>query len=204
MRLIISIFLILFSGFEILSQNPVSDFDVNIDYKCGYAEIEFTNNSLNADTFLWDHNGNGEFIEIFEPRDITTHSDYSWRATLIAKGNGLSDTLSKDITIQQTRPGFNYYIPDTNQYAPLEVHFSVQSYVRSEDTLTYYWEFGDGTQSNLENPIKIFTKPATYWVFLHGIKNDGCELIASNTITVKDTSQRGEYEFITSKCLPTQ
>jgi hypothetical protein len=187
-------------GFRIYSQNPVADFEVNIIYKCGYATTEFKNNSINADTFLWDENGTGYFIRTFEPRGTNIEINKSWIVTLIAKGNGLSDTLSKEVEVFNTKIRFDKTAADTNLYAPLNVNFINKSIIRDEDTLSYIWDFGDGQQSDLESPIHTYTIPGTYFVTLSGIKTDGCELFFFDYVIVKDTAQKGEFEFITPDC----
>lgn len=187
-------------GFRIYSQNPVADFEVNIIYKCGYATTEFKNNSINADTFLWDDNGSGYFKETFEPRGTNIEVNKSWIVTLVAKGNGLSDTLSKEVEILNTKIRFDKTFADTNLYAPLNVNFINQSIVREEDTLSYTWDFGDEQQSNLESPSHTYIIPGTYFVTLSGIKTDGCELVFFDYVIVKDTAQKGEFEFITPDC----
>ncbi len=34
------IFLLILISYKAFSQNPIADFEVNIDYQCGYATIE--------------------------------------------------------------------------------------------------------------------------------------------------------------------
>ena len=193
-------FLIILVGLKLLSQNPVADFDVNVIYKCGYATTEFVNNSQNADTFLWDDNGTGVFFETFEPIGSNIGIDMSWIVTLIAIGNGMSDTLSKQVDVFHTRVNFSFTFLDTNIYAPLDVELLNTSSIRDEDTLTYYWDFGDGYFSEEESPIHTFIEPETYYVTLNGLKNGNCELSTSDYIIVKDTAQRGEFDFITGGC----
>ena len=200
MKHTILIFFTLIYGLKLFSQNPVADFDVNIIYKCGFATTEFINNSQNADTFFWDTNGNGDFFETFEPNGSNIGTDKSWTVTLIAIGNGMSDTLSKQVDIFQTRANFSYSLQDTNGFAPTNVEFINQSFTREEDTLTLNWDFGDGFHSDLENPVHNYTTPNTYFVKLTGLKNSDCELSSSDYIIVKDTAQKGEFDFITSDC----
>lgn len=174
------------------SQNPIADFEVNVDYKCGYATTEFINKSVNADTFLWDDNGTGRFIEIYEPRGTNIGIDKEWTVTLIAIGNGLRDTASKHVEVSQTRLNFDYTFIDSSQYAPAEVQFNNQSKVRPEDTLKYHWDLGDDSTSEHKNPFHAYTNPGTYYVTLNGIKNSNCELSMTDYLIVKDTAQRGE------------
>jgi hypothetical protein len=105
-------------GVALHCQNPIADFEVIINYKCGYATTEFKNHSVNADTFLWVIEGNGYYYETFEPRGSNIGTNKKCIVTLIAKGNGLSDTLSKEIKILNTKVKFDKILADTNSYAP--------------------------------------------------------------------------------------
>lgn len=52
----------------------------------------------------------------------------------------------------------------------------------------YYWDFGDGNQSNLENPVHTYQNPGVYIVTLQTNEIDGCEttltLIKENLVEV--------------------
>jgi PKD repeat protein len=191
----------IFSSYILFSQNPIADFQVNIDFKCGYATTEFINNSVNADTFLWDVNGTGHYIETYEPRGSNIGIDKKWIVTLIAKKNGLSDTISKEVEIFNSKVQFDTILYGISAYAPLTVGFSNLSEIRESDTLTYQWDFGDGTQSTDDIPEHTYELPNTYYATLTGTNSEGCELSYSDYIIVKDTAQKGEFEFINSSCI---
>lgn len=193
--------LLTFSTYIVFSQNPIADFQVNVDYKCGYAKTEFINKSVNADTFLWDTNGIGNFIETYEPRGSNIGINMKWIVTLIAKQNGLSDTLSKEVEIFNTKVIFDTTLSSISDYAPLLVGFSNLSEIREGEIITYQWDFGDGTQSNEDTPEHTYVLPDTYYVTLTGTKSDGCKLSYSNYIIVKDTAQKSEFNFINSSCI---
>jgi PKD repeat protein len=199
MKTQLTLFLI-FNTYIAFSQNPIADFQVNIDYKCGYATPEYINNSVNADTFLWDVNGTGHYIETYEPRGSNIGIDKKWKVTLIAKQNGLSDTLSKEVEVFNTKIKFEKKIADTNLFTPLSVDFINTSEIREGETVTYSWDFGDGLSSTQINPIHIFESPNTYYLTLTGTISNGCELSYSDYVIVKDTAQKGEFDYIICDC----
>lgn len=184
-------------------QKPIADFEFQVDYKCGYATTEFINKSKNADTFLWDKLGNGYFTEIYEPRGSNMTLNKKWIVTLIAKGNGLSDTISKEVEVFNTKIKFDNTISDSGLYAPLKVDFINQSEIREDEEVSFYWDFGDNQFSEESNPQHIYNNPGTYYVNLYGYKSDGCELMYSDYVVVKDTAQKGEIEYIVSACRTT-
>jgi hypothetical protein len=181
-------------------QKPVADFEVFVNYSCHNASTEFKNLSTNADSFLWDTHGNEVFYDMFEPGGTNISGDQSWTVTLIAFGNGQSDTLSKQVDIFQTKVNFEYEVSDQELFAPLEVSFTNLSELREEDTLSYLWDFGDGNTSNEVNTVHIFNEPGTYSVQLKGYKSDSCTLRTDDFVVVKDTAQKGEFSFINSHC----
>jgi hypothetical protein len=191
--------LISFTSLTVYSQKPVADFKVNVEHKCGYVTTEYINQSVNADTFLWDTYDIGYYTEIYEPRGTNFSSDKEWTVTLIAIGNGLRDTVSKLITVSQTRLDFDYAFV-TNQYAPAKVQFINKSQVIDEDTLQYTWNFGNDSTSKQVSPVYTYQQPGTYYFTLNGKKNDNCELSISDYLVVKDTAQRGEAELNLSGC----
>lgn len=197
--LFIALLLIRFAG-NASSQNPVADFETTIVYDCGYATIEFTNNSKNADTYLWDSYGTGTFTQTTLPKAISTSTDQSWTVTLIAKGNGTSDTISKKIEVIQTKVDYAMTLDEAKPYAPLSVKFVNQSVVRNGETMTFTWDFGDGEQSTEASPEHVYATPGTYYTTLKGRKNNDCELMASKFIIAKDTAQMGEFAYINTDC----
>jgi len=55
--------------------------------------------------------------------------------------------------------------------------------------LTHLWDFGDGTQSVLQNPVKVYTKAGTYsWTFRVASAAGGLPCTKSGTITVTDAA----------------
>ncbi len=60
--------------------------------------------------------------------------------------------------------------------APTEI-----SFINNSRAQTYYWDFGDGESSSLENPSHIYTQGGIYDIVLIAYDPDGC--ITSDTIT---------------------
>ncbi|HPR30571.1 MAG TPA: PKD domain-containing protein [Prolixibacteraceae bacterium] len=193
-------FVLLLTSVCSFCQKPVADFEVLVNYGCQNASTEFKNLSINADSFLWDTHGNGVFYNLFEPRGTNISGDRSWIVTLIAQGNGYSDTLSKQVDIFQTKLNFGYSVSNTDLFAPLNVSFNNRSEIRDEDTLIYSWDFGDGSYSEDENPTHIYSEPGTYFVQLKGTNFSGCSLRFDDYVVVKDTLQKEEFSFINSGC----
>ncbi len=57
--------------------------------------------------------------------------------------------------------------------APLKIDFKGSSSNKDGSVVSYYWNFGDGETSNLQNPTHIYLKNGSYIAILNVIDNDG-------------------------------
>lgn len=53
----------------------------------------------------------------------------------------------------------------------------------TQNAVSWFWDFGDGTTSNIQQPTHTYTQPATYTVSLSTTNNNGCSDAATQTIT---------------------
>ncbi len=61
----------------------------------------------------------------------------------------------------------------------------------SENADAYAWDFGDGTSSNLINPIKSYTSGGTYQVVLQVSNDAGASVSSGNTIVIDELFNGG-------------
>ncbi len=184
------------------SQTPKADFDFVVDYRCGWATVGVENKSVDADSCFWDLRGDSSYrYSTVSKKSIgNIQIDKDIRVSLIARRNGLCDTISKVFELRQTNPRFNYTMSDTLCYAPLTVDFINTSQELNGDSLTYIWDFGDGDTSHLAKPSHTYTKPGLYYPRLMSTSQSGCGLIYGVELIIKDTLQKGEFDFLTSGC----
>ena len=62
----------------------------------------------------------------------------------------------------------------------------------SENADSYTWNFGDGNESNTENPTHAYVSAGTYEVMLKA-DYDNCESVSTRTVAVTDNSQAEEF-----------
>lgn len=184
------------------SQMPKADFDFTVEYHCGWASVGLINKSIDTDFLYWDLNGLGNYQDINNPNPPlgNLYGDHDLKISLIAKKNDLADTITKTFELRQTSVSFDIKVQDTLQMAPLLVEFINNSKQEVGDSLTYKWEFDDGTTSSMKNPSHVYSSPKTYYARLTATTKTKCELYTSKDIIVKDTAQRNEFEFILSGC----
>ncbi len=137
--------------------------------------VTFTNNTPNSLIWLWDFgDGNISFAEhpVHEYAEKGTYTV----CLIVFDLCGSSDTLCQivDITCPPFLAQFTYLIDD------LTVHFTDQS----TNSISWQWDFGDGTTSLLPNPSHTYADTGTYLVCL--ISRDSCSSdTACKLITLK-------------------
>lgn len=188
---------------QVQAQPPKADFDFKVEYNCLWATVSVTSLSENADILLWDLHGRGNYEHINNPNPPLGNvgEDYDYKVSLIAKGNGLADTITKTFHLNLTRASFAYTVHDTLQMAPLTVDFiNTSQQVNGDTILNWLWDFGDGTTSTLKNPAHVFCHPDTYYIRLEAFTQSGCTLSYHMPFTVKDTAQRDEFDLKLTGC----
>jgi hypothetical protein len=192
------VFLFLFN--EIFGQIPKADFDFVVVYECGYAFVGMENKSVNADSCFWKVDGWGyEYLTNPNPPigNFSNNKDRDIMVSLIVKGDGITDSITKYFSLRQTRVEFEFKIQDSLNFAPVTIEFINKSLQRNGDTLSYHWDFNDGFTSDEENPSHAYSIPGTYYPTLSGITQNGCTLYSFLPITVRDTAQKNEIYYIT-------
>ena len=112
--------------------------------------------------------------------NLTTRASFdvtAWASGYDAKWT--NDPTASGYNVIPT-PVANFTTSPTTGSAPLQVHFNDTT---SNNPTSWYWNFGDGTNSTLENPTHTYNTPGTYTVALTATNADGTNT-TSQTITV--------------------
>ncbi len=158
----------------------VADFNFSVT---GYApaQVTFTNNSVNADSFLWNF-GDGSTSTEKNPVKIFNSAGI-YDVTLTSSGNSASNFIVKRVSIAQqpVLPVANFTFQYNSQSAPATVLFTNQSL----DAISYNWAFADGTFSTEINPNHSYSAPGSYAVILTAINNQGTNT-CTHTISITE------------------
>jgi PKD repeat protein len=130
--------------------------------------IDFTNTTPGNNTYQW-FLGNGD-----QSQDVNPSAEYAnagtYTVTLIAiSAAGCSDTATSTVVVDDV-PTAEFSLDNAEGCAPLLVNFTNLS----SPGLTYTWNFGDGTISNLPSPSHFYEIPGTYNVTLIVEGAGGC------------------------------
>jgi gliding motility-associated-like protein len=149
-------------------------------------EVAFTDTSTNTSGFVtydW-HFGNAGSSSAPSPT-ITFNKEGTYPVSLQVTSDGDCRSF-----VERTDYIRVYDSPTSNFTAnPLEtvleqatIQFTNSSV--STDTLTYNWDFNDGTTSDNTNPSHTYTETGSYNVLLTVVTDNGCEDTYSTEITV--------------------
>lgn len=148
-----------------------------------------TINLLGTVTYTWDF-GDGTTSHELNPTHIYPNPG-TYKVRLIVSNEISADTaeISMPELEQASIPvtaGFSYQHYNNNNFAPNKVIFSNSS----SGANIFAWDFGDGSQSNDDDPYHIFQNPGTYTVKLRGTCTDGSYNEVTQQIFVNPKPQR--------------
>lgn len=145
---------------------PLVNFGASPRIVCPGTGVQFTDSSFPADRWLWDFGEGGTSVT---QNPIHSFVDTIPRSTkLIAWNNGCKDSLIKPAFIK-VLPGAARFRPVYNCNNKKEVYFKDSSILPQ----SWFWNFGDGTTSTLQNPTHEFPAYQSYTVSLT-TTNDTC------------------------------
>lgn len=168
---------------------PRAVFSPNRTNGCGPLSVNFTDNSVNANTYEWNFGAYGtattkNVTKVFYGRDIF---DSIVTIQLVVKSSFgcVSDTNKQKVTVLG-QPIANYLVSKDTFCFPDEMQFLNQSLA----AYSYKWDLGDGTQTTVTNPRHYFSKSGsafndtTYFINLVATSPYGCKDTARGTMTV--------------------
>jgi gliding motility-associated-like protein len=171
--------------FAVLSANaqaPVANFSAAPTNSCAPVVVQFTDLSTNSPT-SWSWNlGNGTTSILQNPSTTyNTPGTYTITLTVSNASGSNTKTITNYITILPA-PTVAFAATDTSVGCGSKaVQFSNTSNLGSTGTGTYYWDFGDGTNSSSANPSHTYTSPGSYSVSLIVTNAAGCTKLLTKT-----------------------
>lgn len=187
--------------FLVVDCNVTTSSIPNFEWYCSGYNVQFTNNSVNANTYLWDFGDNGASSTAFAPT-YTYPADGNYTVTLIANPNtACADTNSINLPVYTTLdPAFTSPAPqciDNNSFS-----FSAAGLI--PNGATFSWNFGPNASpatSSLQNPSGIsFSTVGTHQVS-YTILYDECDETYTGDIEVFDENIQPVIPYQNTQCL---
>ncbi len=163
-------------------KNPIALFEAdNTSIDCPSLEVNFTNNSVNATSYVWDFGDGSEVIDTINANHVYTRPG-SFDASLIAVlTEACQDTMVIANPISIGGPTGSFTTTYDTTCAPMPVTFTAQS----DGEYTYIWDFGNGILDTTgvkseEIFVYEYTTGGTFTPKLILVDANGCELGYSN------------------------
>lgn len=171
---------------NIPSYAPASNFTADVISGCQGLNVSFTNNSSSSNStitsYLWNFGDGGTSTEQNPSHIYRNSGDYNVRLT-VTDDKSCRNTyqLPNTVTISGLQSAFTSTSPIVCPDAPLEF--------RSEtvgNNLSYSWDFGDQTTSNLANPTHTFSDAQNNYLVKLSVRDElGCESVSERNIRVQ-------------------
>ena len=158
--------------------NTTADFEIP-RLVCAETPVILTNTSNPVPASAhWDF-GDGTFSDSVNAiKSFVKAGNYSVK--MISNNGACMDSVTKTLTVF-AKPTIAFSASDTvSCAAPFNVNFTNESSGTSNFTnnnsavQTYYWDFGDGSNSDQQNPSHTYTKEGNYTVKLFVTNPSGC------------------------------
>jgi gliding motility-associated-like protein len=153
---------------------PTAAFTPDILAACTPADINFTNESQNADSYQWSFGDGGKSTDVSLTHTYTGIGVYT--VSLIATAQGMcSDTLTKTNLISIQAPPVAAFSAQPGENQPIEFKLATFSFTNSsEGAVSYAWDFGDGGTSTMEDPQHKYESTGDFVVTLFVTNSIGC------------------------------
>lgn len=135
--------------------SPIANFNANPNQSCSLPfVVNFNNTSSNARNYIWNF-GDGTSSTQVNPSHIYSAAgnyDVKLICTAIA---GCSGSIIKSQYIKIQLPSVTINNLPKKGCAPLDCNF-IPSVTSNDSVVSYHWDFGDGSTSNVKNPSHTF------------------------------------------------
>ena len=162
------------AGLATLEADAVAAFIGN----CNPLPVEFSATQEGMASWLWDF-GDGTTSTESNPNHLYTENGTFTVSVIVTSQEACSDTVTLAVPVDVTGPTVEFNSPTPANCAPSVVEF----FDASVNAVEWLWDFGDGTTSTEQNPVKLYDNPGVYDV----------QLIAWSELGCPDTLFKPEY-----------
>lgn len=137
-----------------------SSFTYSLDSTTNIYQFNAETNGVN---YLWDF-GDGTTSTLQNPKHVFL-SDHTFAVTLevSSPSDSLCHSLSlKYLDVKNTKPCAAFFSIEDDSTSVDPTALIVYNY--ATDDLNYHWDFGDGTSSNLKNPVHTYSGNGPYFL----------------------------------------
>lgn len=166
----------------ILITKPIAFFNTNDTIFCQGRDLQFVDSSRGYNlTYSWNF-GDGGTSTSQNPTHTYTGADAVYNIKLkITDPFGCTDSITRQNFVKIQYPKAAFDAIDTISICPL---LETKFIFKGTNYESFTWDFGDGGESTLPDPIHFYNTFGTYPVKLRVIGFGGCEDSATRTVNV--------------------
>ena len=152
---------------------PVSNFTADDTVQCQPPlTVNFQNTSVNGVSYQWNFGDGGTSTQQNPSHTYNALGDYT--VTLITTNAlGCKDTLVKPAYVKIRRPQISFPGFPIEGCVPFTIN-PVANIITFDTVTSYFWQFGDGNTSTLQNPTHVYPNQGTYTMTLTITTTNGC------------------------------
>ncbi|MBN2213446.1 MAG: PKD domain-containing protein [Bacteroidales bacterium] len=149
-------------------------FTMNIQAGCSPLKVSFINQSTGPDplTYMW-YLGAQQGTSTLKDPQATYVNPGAYNVKLVVTHGAEIDSVTKTIVVFRN-PVARFTSPRLG-CAPFEVHFTDLSIEGDGQIVSWNWDFRTGETDTSQNPVKTFTMPGQYDIFLEVTDVFGCK-----------------------------
>ncbi len=174
---------------------PLPEADFTFEEVCATFPAAFNNTSSGSTDHEWDFGDNGTSVQNSPNHTYTLHGQYDVQLIAISQ-NGCRDTIVQEVTSHPLPiAGFT----NDTVCAMLPTSFTDTSAVDTGAVVAWFWDFGDGESSALQNPTHVYLTGGNYLVQLIVTTDEGCQDSITRSVVVHPKPM-ADFTF-TDECL---
>lgn len=156
---------------------PLANYTINNAGQCVGGNNFILNNTsvVTAGSMIYNWDFGDNFGTSTATNPVYSYSSAgSYTIRLVATtNNACVDSMKKTVQVHHN-PMAAFTINSASQCLPTNNFDFTNASVLPFGTMSYEWDFGDGTYSNQTNPTHSYVAPGSYMVKLTGTSNNGC------------------------------
>ena len=197
-----------------LYRRPNVRFNISSTLVCGESTLQITDQTSNVPTSkVWSYTTpTGSPLSFFPsvtatspkvlvPPNITGNLVSYYIKQVATTVNGCTDSTIVQLDAKAL-PTAKFGMSDTSSCIDtITIKFSDESIPRTPETITgWAWEFGDGTTSNVKNPVHFYSKPGTYIISLVITNNEGCSSLPTRKTLIVHGAPKAMFSMPKKVC----
>jgi hypothetical protein len=164
---------------------------------CANSGLQFTNTSSIANGTISGYQwffGDSTTSTLANPSHIYANAGTYTVILIATSSEGCTDTI-QGLVVVNSLPVANFNNPPVAACGPFPVQFSDSSYVTGGNVVSWFWDFGDGTSSTLQNPLHVYSASGSYDVSLTVTSDSGCTAtITQNSFVTVYPGPQADFE----------